>query len=38
VRENELNREKDDMDACGCKEYDMAVFGGGKFFSFCFEF
>ncbi len=32
VRENELNREKDDMNVCGCREYDVAVFGGGKIF------
>jgi hypothetical protein len=38
VRENELNREKDDMDVCECREYDVAVFGGGKNFSLYFKF
>ncbi len=33
-----LNRMKDDMDVCGCKDYDVVVFGGGKTFSLCFEF
>ena len=37
-RENELNREKDDMDVCWCRDYDVAVFGEGKKFSLCFEF
>ena len=36
-RECVLNRGKDDMDLCGCRDYDVAVFGGKKF-SLCFEF
>jgi hypothetical protein len=33
-----VKRRKDDMDLCGCRDYDMTVFGGGKNFSLCFEF
>ena len=29
---------KDDIDVCGCRDYDMAVFRGGKNFSLFFEF
>jgi hypothetical protein len=29
---------KDDMDVCGCRDYDVAVFGGGKKISLYFEF
>ena len=28
----------DDIDVCGCRDYDVTVFGGGKIFSLCFEF
>jgi hypothetical protein len=38
VRVNELNREKDDIDECECRDYDVAVYGGGKKFSLCFKF
>jgi hypothetical protein len=33
-----LNRMKDDMDVREFRDYDMAMFGGGKIFSLCFEF
>ena len=33
-----VKKMEDDMDLCECWDYDMAVFGGAKRFSFCFKF
>ena len=38
MRDKDLNRGKDDMVVCGCKDYDVVMFGGEKIFSLCFEF
>jgi hypothetical protein len=37
-RECVLNRGKDDIDLCGCRDADVAVFEGDQTLSLCFTF
>ena len=37
-REREWNKEKDDVEFCGIRDSDVAVFGGGKKISLSFNF